>query len=600
MSISKWVIKVSVQWQRSSTAAFAALSITTLVLTPASEPKAWGQIPEVPGLDQVEQVLAFRATDEVVSGAVRLDGYKLFEIAVPTVSDTQQETSRTRIKQRIQDIQERLDRIAKSDFDPAALQITTEIRKTQQGEELPVIKVNGRYLMTVTALDADIHGSDLSTLADDWSQTIKAALIRAKQERQPEFLKQQGAIAGGIVLAIILGSLEINQLQRRLKARRQSLLAQTPTEPTSPFVADSSETSPMTMAMMQDRVTWRQQRNLVEVQRRLLQVGQLAIWGGGTFFVLGLFPHTRWLQPLILAGLEGPLKVIGIGLGAYITIRISAVLIDRFFWALQAGEFLPPKASQRLALRISTFSLVLKRTIAVILVGIGTLGALSATGLNVAPLLAGVGIIGLALSFASQNLIKDVINGFFILLEDQYAVGDVIVVGDVGGFVENMNLRITQLRNDEGRLITIRNSEIAIVENLSKDWSRVDLKIYIAYDADLNQAFDVIEQVGLKMSHEQAWRKKILESPEVLGVDELEHTGIMIRVWIKTQPLEQWNVAREYRRRLKLALDQQGISIGIPQQSILFKKPLDVTDKLLSRDDGQEPQQGATHLDSRD
>ncbi len=597
MSISKWTTKVSLQKQRISTAAFAALSITTLVLT-ASEPKAWGQIPEIPGLDQVEQVLTFRTTDEVASGAVRLDGYKLFEIAVPAVSDTQQET-RTGIEQRVQDIQERLDRIAKSDFDPAALQVASKTKATQRGERLPVIYVNGRYLMTVTALDADIQGSDLSTLADDWSQTIKATLVRAKRERQPEFLKRQGTIAGGIALAIILGSLEINQLQRRLKARRKSLLAQAPADsPTSPFAA-SSEANPVTITMMQERVTWQQQRNLVEVQRRLLQAGQLAIWGGGTFFTLGLFPHTRWLQPLILAGLEGPLKIIGIGLGTYIVIRISAVLIDRFFWALQAGEFLPPKASQRLALRVSTFSLVLKRTIAVILVGIGTLGALSATGLNVAPLLAGVGIIGLALSFASQNLIKDVINGFFILLEDQYAVGDVIVVGDVGGFVENMNLRITQLRNDEGRLITIRNSEIAIVENLSKDWSRVDLKIYIAYDAELNQAFDVIEQVGLKMSREEVWRKKILEPPEVLGIDELEHTGIMIRVWIKTQPLEQWNVAREYRRRLKPALDQQGISIGIPQQSILIK-PLDLPDKLLSRDDGQEPRQGATHLDGRD
>jgi small conductance mechanosensitive channel len=338
------------------------------------------------------------------------------------------------------------------------------------------------------------------------------------------------------------------------------------------------------MAVVQQQMKMQQQLNLLAVQRRLLQVGQLTIWGGGTFAILGLFPYSRWLQPLILLTLEGPLKVLGIGLGTSVVIRMSAVLVDRFLQALKDGEFLPPKASQRLALRVSTFSLVLKRTTALGFIGIGILLSLSAIGVNVGPLLAGAGIVGLAVSFASQNLIKDVINGFLILLDDQYAVGDVIVVGNVGGFVENMNLRITQLRNDEGRLITIPNSQITIVQNLSKDWSRVDLKIYVACDTDLNQAFNVIEQVGLEMRREPVWRQKILESPEILGVDELNHTGIMIRVWIKTRPLEQWNVAREYRRRLKSILDQKGISIGMPQQLILLKNSLDLTSQSFDVD----------------
>jgi small conductance mechanosensitive channel len=192
--------------------------------------------------------------------------------------------------------------------------------------------------------------------------------------------------------------------------------------------------------------------------------------------------------------------------------------------------------------------------------------------------LAGAGIIGVAISFASQSLIKDMINGFFILLEDQYGVGDVIIVGEVSGLVENMNLRITQLRNDEGRLITIPNSAITIVQNLSKEWSRVDLRIDVAYSADIDQALALIEQVAHDMSRDRPWSDLILEPPLLLGVDKLDHAGATVRLWIKTQPLKQWEVAREYRRRLKLAFDKAGIPFGVPQQSLLLHSDDDEAD----------------------
>jgi moderate conductance mechanosensitive channel len=147
-------------------------------------------------------------------------------------------------------------------------------------------------------------------------------------------------------------------------------------------------------------------------------------------------------------------------------------------------------------------------------------------------------------------------------------VGDVIVVGDVAGFVETMNLRITQLRNDEGRLITIPNSQITIVQNLSKEWSRVDLRIPVAPSADINQALKVIEQVAQDMQQDTTWRNLILEPPLLLGIDNLDYIGATVRIWIKTKPLKQWEVAREYRKRLKVAFDKAGISIGVPQQSL--------------------------------
>ena len=153
-------------------------------------------------------------------------------------------------------------------------------------------------------------------------------------------------------------------------------------------------------------------------------------------------------------------------------------------------------------------------------------------------------------------------------MEDQYALGDVLTVGDVGRLVENLNLRITQVRDAEGRLITIPNSEVKIVANLSSRWSRADLNIPVAYQTDIDQALKLIETVGLDMDKDAVWEHQIIEPPDVLGIENFGERGLIIRVWIKTQPLKQWVVAREYRRRLKVAFDKAGISIPIPQQSV--------------------------------
>ena len=199
---------------------------------------------------------------------------------------------------------------------------------------------------------------------------------------------------------------------------------------------------------------------------------------------------------------------------------------------------------------------------------VGVLVGLSVIGVNTAPLLAGAGLIGVAISLASQNLIRDAINGFFIILEDQYAVGDVVGIGDATGFVEAINLRITQLRDTEGRLITVPNSEIRTVTNYTSNWSQVDLKIPIAYHSDVEKAISLVEKISDSMMRDQSYRKEILEKPIFLGVDEFSNQGIILRVWIKTKPLQQWLIGREYCRRVKNAFDQAGIELSLPQQKI--------------------------------
>jgi small conductance mechanosensitive channel len=238
--------------------------------------------------------------------------------------------------------------------------------------------------------------------------------------------------------------------------------------------------------------------------------------------------------------------------------------------ALEDSSFLivNPDVSRRKSLRAYTLAQTLKSIAIAVWLIIWVITILAVLKVNSASILAAGGLISLALSIMFNDLIKDIIAGIFILIDDQFAVGDVIAIGQLTGKVENMNLRMTQLRNTNGNLITVPNRIITSVENLSNGWSQVDLTLNVDYHTDVDQAIQVINEVAQTMKEDPNWSVYILEPPMVLGVDELNHTGIGIRIFIKTQPLQQWPVAREYRRRLKIAFDQHKISIGIPQQNI--------------------------------
>jgi moderate conductance mechanosensitive channel len=553
-------------------------------------------------------------TSEILTEPVYLDGRQLFVVAARNggESDTS-DPNLSALDARVNSIESQLRQIVDSGFNPDTLQLTSEYR---EAEEVFVINANygtgesvtaQDYLLTVNALDAQANGVDnLETWTNELTERIEEALIRANQERQPDSLGQQVSIASGILLVMIVISFVVTVFQQRARQKHRFIAARREADAQEmAAAADTTNPTEMTTARLQRQVQNRQQHNLNEVQRRLLQLVQVVIWAGGALVILGLFPYTRRIQPFILNWnwIKFPLYIALIVFATYVAIRIGDVLIDRFFLVLQSGTSFGAETSQRLALRFSTFSRVAKSIVAVLLVSFGIMASLAVVGIEVAPLLAGAGIIGLGLSFASQSLIKDIINGFLILFEDQYGVGDVIIVGDVAGLVENMNLRITQLRNEEGRLITIPNSEIRIVQNLSKEWSRVDLTITIANNANLDQALEVINEVAQEMSHDRHWRSLILESPSLLGVDKLDHIGATIRLWIKTQPLKQWDVAREYRRRLKLALDEAGIAIGVPQQSLVFRSDLRLAGELDEEsnngEDGKEAGRGFTHTESR-
>jgi small conductance mechanosensitive channel len=232
------------------------------------------------------------------------------------------------------------------------------------------------------------------------------------------------------------------------------------------------------------------------------------------------------------------------------------------------------KINQRGKLRIATTTRIIRGVVTAMFTSIGILIALAITGVNLTPILAGAGILGLAVSLASQNLIKDAIQGFFIIWDDRYAVGDVVEIGEVSGLVENINLRITQLRDAQGKLITVPNSAVDIVSNNSSQWSRADLSIPVGYQTDIDRALAVITQVATEIAEDEDWQERIWSAPQVLGVEEFSDRGIIIRVWIETEPLKQWEVSREFRRRIKIAFDREEIPIPDPQKQILLERRL--------------------------
>jgi small conductance mechanosensitive channel len=504
-------------------------------------PQATAQIPFIPNL-QPPNLRSSESESRTVTGWVYLDGKRLFQITAP----------RANITERLENIQQKVDQISQEYFQNPDAKLDVQV-KTENG--LPVIYVNNRQLMTITDQDARLRQVDALTLAKQISQSLEEQLEQAKQEREPEFLVRQGAIAVGCGLSILIISWGLTRwTNRSQRTFIQQQLASTASPTARPITTQLNQ---------------QQKRHIQEVTKRLYQIAQVGIWGGGGLFILGLFPYTRSLQLGIFLGLQYPVILGAVAIATYVSVRLSYVLIDRFTSAfVSSSALLTPETSERLQLRVSTISGVTKSIVTIVCAGVGILCALLALGIDVVPLLAGAGLVGVAVSLASQNLIKDAINGFLIILEDQYALGDVISVGTVGGLVENLNLRMTQVRDAEGRLITIPNSEIKIVANLSSRWSRADLTIPVDYKTDIDEALNLIQKVAIEMDEDPKWQHQIVETPQVLGIDNFGDRGLLIRVWIKTQPLKQWDVAREFRRRLKIAFDHAGISIPVPQQAI--------------------------------
>jgi moderate conductance mechanosensitive channel len=232
-----------------------------------------------------------------------------------------------------------------------------------------------------------------------------------------------------------------------------------------------------------------------------------------------------------------------------------------------------PLLSERRAQRAGTIGSALRSVSSIVVFAIATTTVLSELGVDLGPVLASAGIVGVAVGFGAQNVIKDWLNGMFMILEDQYGVGDVIDAGPASGTVEAVSLRTTRLRSVDGTVWHVRNGEVLRVGNMSQGWSRALLDIPVTWASDVTQVREVIKAVADDLWRDDDWSAKVLEEPEVWGVESMGSDGLVIRLVVKTPPLENWDVARELRQRIKAAFEQSGIDIGVPTRAVRTVEP---------------------------
>lgn len=231
--------------------------------------------------------------------------------------------------------------------------------------------------------------------------------------------------------------------------------------------------------------------------------------------------------------------------------------------------------AQRRANRAATLGQLMRNVASVVILSIAFLMILAEWGFNLAPLIAGAGILGVALGFGAQALVSDFLSGVFMLLEDQYGVGDIIDIDGTSGTVEDVQLRVTRLRSVDGVVWWVRNGEVTRVGNMSQNWSRALLDVGVAYDSDVARVRELLGEEAHRMFADEEWGTLLLEEPEVWGVEDLGNDAVVVRMVLKTLPGEQWAVARELRERIKVRFDAEGVEIPFPQRTVWVRQAAD-------------------------
>ncbi len=306
----------------------------------------------------------------------------------------------------------------------------------------------------------------------------------------------------------------------------------------------------------------------------------------GTFcaFVFRL-THRGWLASSADWLIARPVQILLIALGALVLRFLTHRAINRLISSTSNSAVpsalrplrdraverldLEPLASQRRRQRAATVGSVLRSASSAMILVIALMLILGKLGINLAPLIASAGIVGVAVGFGAQNLVKDFLSGMFMIMEDQYGVGDVIDVGEATGIVEAVGLRTTRLRDDVGVVWYVRNGEIVRVGNKSQGWSRAILDVPVSYSTDLRRAREVLKEVADEVWGDPGFADLIIEEPAVTGVENMTQEGLVLRLTVKTKPEQQAPVARELRARIKERFDREGIALPHPPAGLL-------------------------------
>jgi small conductance mechanosensitive channel len=514
---------------------------------------------------------------EAITVESPLSDTTLFTIASPTVYDRSPDAvgDRQTVEQRAEEIQAKLLLLIQRPMDSESL-----VFEVSQLNNVAVIDVKDNQfprplvLLSVTEFDADFNGQPIDELADQWRGILEDELRNGLKKLPDDQRRVNHILLGLLLLTTGLVALKYGlskrqkQLRRQKKALRAAAAPEPDTvpggEPAATLDAPAVQARTAFVQRLQQVFTLDRQLAALDFLQWLLFWLMMLAWYSGFLWVAGVSPYLIRNQFKFLDVL---LSLLLIWFLTGLAIRVSRRLIDIVIhrWnPFNRVDFLDFGDAQRHELRSSTIAGAAKGLVTIAIALFGLLSALNEMGLPTASVVAIGSLAGLAITFGSQNLIKDLVNGFFILAEDQYAIGDVIDLGSATGLVENLSMRVTQLRSGSGELVTVPNSSITQVKNLTRNWSRVNFTIDVAYHTDPEKALAVLNEVAQTLYDDPAWHDKILAEPTVLGIDSVSHSGLTLTTWIQTEPGQQAAVGRELRLRVRKALEANGIEIGIP------------------------------------
>ncbi|MEB3343618.1 mechanosensitive ion channel family protein [Okeania sp.] len=523
--------------------------------------------PKLPNnkIENITQVNSLTPITNIVYKPIKIDGREIFKVAAIAGEEIQGNSNTSPLNIRVRLYENNLRQTIKNCFDPDTLKLTLEVRENQtlvfasDAEE-----VKNQELIAITDLDAQIHGISREDLANQIIGFMRDALIRAQRERQPDYLFRQILISIGIILALILLSYIISILQKKSWQKYQKIQKSIDSLKLSYPQIDElinyqqlTTSKPNITLGQKQQLIWEQSQDINTFFRSLLQVIYMIFWLCGIGWIFGNFPYSRWLQIFLLSHSIALIIIIV----TYLIIQGTPVIINWF--AINSFKRIETEISvERRVSQAITFSHTLPGIVMFKIAGLGVFLLFQNLNISLIIILVGLGVISLTLSLGDRNLIQDIISGILILLEDQYAIGDIINLDNTIGYVEDMNFRVTQLRDSGGRLTTIPHSNISIVHNLTKNWASIDLRIKVNLDTNLSLGLKLIKQVTNDLISDRNWGDKILHHASILAVNNVSQTEVEIAIRLKTIPRKQWNVAREFCYRLKQNFERENMPIN--------------------------------------
>lgn len=280
---------------------------------------------------------------------------------------------------------------------------------------------------------------------------------------------------------------------------------------------------------------------------------------------------TKYLQMVGDWALTSGLQIVLIMILMVIGLKVAELMASKLVQFIRKKE----DDNAELQKRTDTLSSIIRYVLKIAIFIVAGMMILRELGIDIGPILATAGVVGLAVGFGAQKLVEDVISGFFILLEDQIRVGDVVNIAEKGGLVEKVTLRMVILRDLAGNVHYVRNGQINVVTNMTKEYSRYVFDIGVAYREDVDEVIDVIKEVDAELREDPGFKKDILAPIEILGLDKFDNSAVIIKARTMTKPIKQWNVGREFNKRLKKRFDERNIEIPFPHVTLYMGKDKD-------------------------